>query len=351
MSRPDRGERRLSPTIVDVAREAQVSKSTISRVLNGAAGVSLETADRVNRTVERLNYRRNYAARSLRTQQTSLVGVVVPSLNEVYGAQAESIDEVLRAHGVATVVSCSGWSAVQCIERMEMLVGRNVDALILAPPDDRHPLLTAAIRNVSKPVVLIDREVTGAVYDAVLTDQRPGIEAAVQHLVEVGRKSIGLITMTARTRPGRAAITAFGAVLEGLGQEYRPDMVVQSDTFDAASGYRCTEHLLSLGIDALVAGGPMSSMAGVVECLRNKGIDFPVDLSLIGSHENELSSAKLPRLSVVTRDIERIGAIAGELALERLSNPSGPSILRTVETFLVLGDSSDPRALPLASRG
>lgn len=95
----------------------------------------------------------------------------------------------------------------------------------------------------------------------------------------------------------------------------------------------------------------MSSMAGVVECLRNKGIDFPVDLSLIGSHENELSSAKLPRLSVVTRDIERIGAIAGELALERLSNPSGPSILRTVETFLVLGDSSDPRALPLASRG
>jgi LacI family transcriptional regulator len=334
-----------APTIIDVAREVGVSKSTISRVLNGSASVSPETEERVLAAMERLGYRTNQAARSLRTRKSALVGVLVPSLNEVYGRQAEGVDAVLRDAGVLTVISCFGWSVQDCLQTMTTLIGRGIDGLILALPDDRDPRIQRAVLESPVPLVILDREVPGAIYDSVMTDQFPGMSAAVTHLSEVGRHRIGLIAMTPRTRPGRTALAAYSQSLGENGLEYRPDLIVQTDTFDGPSGAAAAEYLLSKDVDAILSATPMSALAGVLHQLGDAGVSFPDDVSLIGFHENELSLAKHPRLSVINRSVGEIGEVAGQMMLRRLADPAQPAMVETLPTWFVAGESSDPRDL------
>lgn len=332
-----------APTIIDVAREVGVSKSTISRVLNGSTSVSPETEERIVQAMERLGYRTNQAARSLRTRKSALVGMLVPSLNEVYGRQAEGVDRVLRESGVLTVISTSSWSVDSCLSMMNTLVGRGVDGLILALPDDRDPRMLSAVIEAKVPLVLIDREIPGAIYDAVMTDQYPGMSAAITHLASVGRRSIGIIAMTPKTRPGRVALAAYATSLGESGLEYRPDLVAQSDTFDGDSGYAAAKHLVSRNVDAIVAAVPMAALAGVMRYLGDHAVTYPEDISLVGFHENELSLAKHPRLSVISRAVVEIGEIAADMMIRRLADPSQPALVETLPTWFVPGQSSDPK--------
>jgi LacI family transcriptional regulator len=340
---------RSAPTIIDVAREAGVSKSTISRILNGSPNVLPETEARVFAAMERLGYQANQAARSLRTRRSQLVGVVVPSLNEVYAAQAEAVDTVLRPNGKLTVVSTFGWSVDACIDTIHTLRGRGIDGLIVGLPDDSDPRIVEVISEAGPPVVLLDREIPGVIYDAVLTDQEPGMFEAIRHLTSAGRRRIGLIAMTRRTRPGRAALAAYGAALTSEGIEYRPDLVVQTDTFDRESGYSAARHLISHGVDAVIAATPVAALAGVMACLADEGLAYPADVSLIGFHEHELSLAKRPKLSVIARDVREIGTIAGQMILTRLERPDDPSTVAVVPTWFVPGESSDPRSMAIAA--
>lgn len=340
----DRASR--APTIIDVARVSGVSKSTISRVINGATSVQPETVERVRRAMAELGYQTNQAARSLRTRKTELVGVVVPSLNEIYGQQAEAVDGQLQRAGISTVISCFGWSVERCLETMNNLIARGVDGLIMSLPDDRDPRIVEAVLSAEVPIVLLDREVAGAIYDAVLTEQSVGISDAIRHLKEVGRSRIGFIAMSLRTRPGRAALASYAEALTANGFEYSPSLVVQTDQFTNETGREAASYLLNQGVDAIVAATPMASLAGVMAQLADAGVSYPKDVSLIGFHEHELSLAKYPRLSVITRSVRDIGVIAGDLIVDRLAHPERPAIVRTVPTWFSVGESSDPASLP-----
>lgn len=335
-----------APTIIDVARVSGVSKSTISRVINGVTSVQPETVERVRHAMSKLGYQTNQAARSLRTRKTELVGVIVPSLNEIYGQQAEAVDGQLQLGGISTVISCFGWSVERCLETMHNLIARGVDGLVMSLPDDRDPRIVEAVTSADVPLVLLDREVAGAMYDAVLTDQSAGVSDAILHLKAVGRSKIGLIAMSPRTRPGRAAVAAYAGALTANGFEYSPPLVVQTDQFTNETGRESMAYLLTQGVDAVIAATPMVSLAGVMAQLADAGVSYPRDISLVGFHEHELSLAKYPRLSVITRSVRNIGVISGDLIVERLADPSGPAIVRTVPTWFSLGESSDPQSAP-----
>lgn len=270
----------------------------------------------------------------------------MPSLNEIYGQQAEAVDGQLQQAGISTVISCFGWSVERCLETMQTLIARGVDGLIMSLPDDRDPRVVEAVMSAEVPIVLLDREVPGAIYDAVLTDQTVGISDAILHLKEAGRSRIGFLAMSLRTRPGRAALASYADSLTANGFEYSPSLVVQTDQFTNETGRESAAYLLTQGVDAIVAATPMASLAGVMAQLAEAGVSYPKDVSLIGFHEHELSLAKYPRLSVITRSVPDIGVIAGELILNRLARPAGPAVVRTVPTWFSLGESSDPRTTP-----
>src|SRR5580692_5082328 len=170
--RPSASESRET-TILDVAREAGVSKSTVSRVLNGSPHVAHQTRGRVLEIVSQLDFRANAAARGLRTTRSSLVGLLLPAIdNDVFSRVAEVIEEDLRLEGVGLVIVSSGWEAAGERLALESLRARRLDALVLSLVNDRDPHLAELLGAITRPIVLIDREIAGMRRDAALTDLR-----------------------------------------------------------------------------------------------------------------------------------------------------------------------------------
>src|SRR5690242_7876696 len=153
--RPASPPRRRSPTILDIAAEARVSKTTVSRVLNGSTRVAPGTRARVSDAISALGFQVNHAARSLRTSRTGLVGLLVPLIS-IFGLIVESLDDQLAEHGLGVLLAPSRRrDPARDLEAVETLVGRGVDALVLAPSDDRSPALGRYLRTLQTPVILL----------------------------------------------------------------------------------------------------------------------------------------------------------------------------------------------------
>lgn len=309
-------------TIRDVAVAAGLSKTTVSRVLNGSLKVSPETRTRVLEAIDRLDYQVNVAARTLRTARSSLVGLLVPAIsNDVFGRIAEVLEEDLRQDGTGLVIMSSGWAAEGESLALESLRARRLDALVISLVDDQTEHLGVMLRSLGRPVVLLDREVDGIGADVVLIDQRSGIQAALKHLAELGHQSVGLATISAAVRPGREAISAYEDSAKSLGLSSVAETVIPYARIDARAGWEVAENIVGRGATAIICCVPNSVTAGVLGFLRAHGLLVPDDVSVIGFDESELASVKPPRLTVISRSLEDFGHHASRFVLTRLANP------------------------------
>jgi LacI family transcriptional regulator len=335
-------------TIIDVAREARVSKSTVSRVLNGSPHVATVTRERVLDTVARLDFRANAAARGLRTTRSFLVGLLVPAIaNDVFSRIAEVLEEDLRHEGVGLVIVSSGWDPAGERLALESLRDRRVDALVVSLVNDRDPGLAELLSAVTRPIVLLDREIPGAAADVVLTDQRSGIRKALEHLAGLGHRSVGMATLSSDVRPGRQAVAAFESLVARLGLQAVAEIVVPYTRIDRQSGVEIAERMLATGASAILCCVPNSVTAGVLEHLDERGISVPEDVSIIAFDESELASVKKPKLSVISRPIDDLARFASRMVTSRLANPDLELRVKVVPTSLRLRGST---AAPAAGR-
>lgn len=326
--------------IHDIARAARVSKSTVSRVLNGSPDVAPGTRSHVLGVIGELGYQVNSAARTLRTSRSALVGLLVPGLHEVFAEIAQQLHRELSVHGVGMLMTISEWETDGDVRGLESLRSRGVDAVVASLANDRATELGAFLRSFDRPLVLVDREVRGVSCDSVLTDQRGGVVAAIEHLWGMGHRSIGLAAMSENTRPGRETVAAYMDACGRLGLSTRAELIHRSDHFDRRAGREAASYLLGAGAGAIMALGPMGLVAGVLERLEELELDVPGDVSVIGYDENELAFVKAPRMTVIGRQVGDLGRIAGRLAIARLANPDGPRRTEVVETRLVVHESS-----------
>lgn len=341
---PARDTSQRRSTIHDLAREAGVSKTTVSRVLNGSPDVAAETRSRVLEAIDTLGYQVNLAARALRTSRTSLVGLLVPVLNEVFSEIASQLDRELSAHGINLLIATSGWETDRDLQALESLHSRGVDALVVSLADDRNPAVGAYLGSLGRPVVLLDREVRGVVADSVLTDPRGGITQAIEHLATLGHRSVGLVTMSSRARPGREARATYESACTAWNVSTDPIRIIQSDHFDPRAGRDATDRLVAAGADAIMALAPMGLVAGVLERLGELNLRIPDDISVISYDENPLAFVKPPRLTVIARPIGEIGRLASRLVMTRLANAEAPPRVEVVQTRLVVRESTGPAA-------
>jgi LacI family transcriptional regulator len=337
---PTRNRSQRRSTIHDLAREAGVSKTTVSRVLNGSPDVAAETRSRVLAAIDALGFQVNLAARALRTSRSGLIGLLVPVLNEVFSEIASQLDRELSAHGFNLLIATSNWETDRDLLTLEALHSRGVDALVISLADDRNPEIGAYLRSLDRPIVLLDREVRGVVSDSVLTDQRGGVTQAVEHLAGLGHRSIGLITMSPRTRPGREAYANYAAACAAWNLRCDPELTIQSDHFDPRAGRSGVDRLVSAGADAIMALGPMGLVTGVLERLGESNLRIPDDISVISYDENPLAFVKPPRLTVIARPIGEIGRLASQLVTTRLANLEASPRVEVVQTRLIVRDST-----------
>ena len=263
------------PTILDLAAAAGVSKATASRVINDSPAVAPETRTRVLAAVDELGFQVNRAARSLRTSRTGLVGVLVPVIS-VFGRIVEELDPQLAEAGLSILLTASRRRQPELdLDGIEVLVGRGVDALVLAPSNDRDPDLPRVLGSIRIPIVLLDREVEGLDADLLLVDQRPGIDGALDHLLGEGRRRIGLLTRDEKTRPGRQILVSYAEGVRRSGVSADDALVQEFDDLDRGTARDGVDALLETGADAIISTGTMEHTATVLERLAERDLAVP----------------------------------------------------------------------------
>jgi len=330
------------PTVWAVAAAAGVSKTTVSRVLTGSPRVSAQAKAAVERAIDELGYVPNRAARSLVTRRTDTIALIVSEpetrlFSEPYFAgTVRGISEEL-AHTDYAFVLLSAEGDITRIERY--IMNGHADGMILMSLHKQDPLL-ALLARTQTPVVMNGRPFPGENLPFVDADNRTGAAAAVQHLVQRGRKRIATIAGPEDMPVGIDRLDGFRDALPVAAKRSWRRMVAHGD-FSEDSGGQAMRELLqrSPDIDAVFAASDLMAI-GAMRVLRATGRKVPDDVALVGFDDSHAARLTDPQLTSVRQPMEEIGRSLARLLLSILRNPGKRPASLVVPTELVIRDSS-----------
>ncbi len=307
-----------SPTLVDVAREANVSLKTASRVLNGVPGFAPATAKRVRAVMSRLGYRPNELARGLKGRRSAAIGMVVPNLADPFSASAiQAVQEVAKRNGHVVVLTSSGGDEALEREELETLVGRQVDGLIIAPADGRNNTVESFI-SANIPVVSFDRPISNCGIDSITVTNRDAVREATEHLLSHGYRRILAIGARPHLYTGSERVAGYVSTMKRAHMK-RETCLVEQETDLTPEIIR---ELLMSGpgkLDAILTLNGITTML-VLRVLRQLGKRVGTDIALISFDDFELAEILTPSLTVVRQPAAELGRRAAELLFTRMRN-------------------------------
>jgi LacI family transcriptional regulator len=301
-------------TIKDVARQANVSVATVSRVLNGHTNVTAETRAIVLGVAAQLRFIPSGAARSLITRRTHTVGALLPDLHGDYFSELiRGIDLAARARGLHLLVSSSHGDAAEAAAALRAMNGR-VDGLLVMSPHVNADFLWGNVSD-ELPAVLMNTQHTSDKHSSFVVDNYGGACAMVQHLVELGHRRIAFIAGPESNFEAQERLRGYRTALSTLLPGSTED-VLQGD-FMQESGWRAGNQIVALTErpSAVFAANDMMAI-GCLSALTDAGLQVPRDLSLAGFDDIPISRYVNPSLTSVRARITELGA----LALERLAS-------------------------------
>jgi LacI family transcriptional regulator len=327
------------PTIETVARLANVSIASASRVLNGIR-TAPETMARVNEAAAKVGYVPNAAARSLRSRRTGQIAFAMPDIgNPVYTAMVGAIQEIASSRALRLMLHSTGADPEDELALVRDLKQRFVDGLILASLD----LTQAHAEELSRafaPVVVLGRPANGIPVDTVVANSRKGAADAVRHLHGLGRGRIAFVNGPEHTVPGRSRRRGYLDGLRSCGLARDEDLIEVGDDFMVEPGRHATKRLLTRGMPEAVLCANDLLAAGALAALHAAGRSVPDDVALVGMDNSALCEVTWPPLTSVDLGSAERARIAAELLLERIENPGlGPRVVG-VEPRLVVRAST-----------
>ncbi|WP_329589005.1 LacI family transcriptional regulator [Streptomyces sp. NBC_01362] len=320
-------------TIADVAREAGVSKTTVSRVVNAKGEVGGSTAARVREVIAQLGYVPSSGAVGLARGSSRTVGMLVPSLTWPWmGEVLQGVVDTVEAADYGLLLFTCNRGAESVRRFTGQVSARAFDGLLVVEPENTLDHLTALHRG-GLPIVLIDDRGHHPEFPSVVTTNREGGASAARHLLAAGR-----------TRP--LVITGpqhFGCVrdrLDGFRTVLPTDLVVHGD-FTERSGRLAVEQLLSSGaeFDSVFAHNDISA-AGVLRALRAAGRSVPDDIAVVGFDDIPMAEHTEPPLTTVRQPARRMGETAARLLLSHLGGTPVPEAPVVLPTELVVRHSA-----------
>ena len=305
----------------DVAREAGVHIATASRALNPRTRdrVHPRTAAKVDAAAEQLGYEVNFAARSLRTQRSEMIGVLIPDISRpLYPPMMRGIVDVLEAHGYSALLSATDEDEARERRLVSSLRARGVDGFILATAHVRHPLLEDPA-TLGVPTVTLNRTATDAPVSSVAPDNEAGMADVAAHLAALGHEHIAHIAGPSNTSTGQARTAGLMRALERLGLSISPDLSVETDTYSVAEGVRAARRLLKSGrpFTAIVTGNDLLAL-GALDVLRESRIQCPDQVSVTGFNDLPMMDRVSPALTTVRVPQYEMGREAARLLVEQL---------------------------------
>jgi LacI family transcriptional regulator len=332
-----------APTLAEVARLANVSVASASRVLNGTK-TRPATLAQVLAAAEQVGYVPNASARSLRSRRTGQIAFAMPDVaNPVYTSMVRAIQHVTHQAGWRLVLHSTGADEEEELGILRDLRRRFVDGLILVPlhvtPDHVEELARAAA-----PVVVIGRIPQNLAVDAVETDSRRGAALAVRHLHAVGRRRIGLVNGPTTTTPGHARRLGYLDGLRGCRLDRDDTICETAEDFVLEAGREAAFRLLQRERpDALLCANDLLAV-GAIHALRSFGLDVPGQTAVVGMDNSNLSALTWPALTSVDLGSGERARLAAQLLLKRIKHPNRKPERVRVEPRLVVRESSGAEA-------
>lgn len=325
---------RVRPSMREVAQLAEVGVASVSRVLSGHPDVSAEMRRRVLVAVDKLGYEPDLLAQSLRRSKTFTVGFVLSDIsNPLLAEIVKGAEAVLRDANYSLVLTNSEGDPNLGTDHVRLLQRRRVDGLILLTAEENHPPTIELLRRLETPLVVIDREFPESIEASyVLSDHEAGMGAAIDHLLDLGHRRIGLI-VGPPVRPSRERQRALLRVFRerGLPKTYE----VCEGTLSARHGAEATGWLLDRpkAPTGIILGGNQL-LVGALRTIHKRGIGLGQELSLISSDDTPLAELHQPPISVVDRDAGQIGRCAAELLLGQIRAEAHPSSVMLPTEYL-----------------
>ncbi len=315
---------------------------TVSRVLNGNETVDPAIGQRVLDVVERLDYRPNALAQSLRARTSRSVGLIVSSVSDpLFATMVNGAETVLSAAGYTVMLANSFGDTARERSVVELLNSRRSDGLIIGVSSQTDPDLIATLKAADMPLVLWERELPLDV-DSVRGDHAGGIQQALRLLFQQGHTRIGLITAPAEVYTGMVRVKAFLDMHKKQGLTPNPKFIVARG-YSADYGFYEANIMLQAGAErptALLAGG--NQMVGVLKAIRMLGVEVPRQLSLICLRDPDLATLVTPQLTVIRWDIGMVGRLAAGRLTARIEGDISPPQHLIVPTEIVLRESCAP---------
>lgn len=329
----------------DIAKQAGVSRSTVSRVINNENNVSAATRARVLEVVNRLNYTPNHAARTLVTQRSGVFGVVLPNAAQVF-FNADSAYFPMLLQGIAEAAYQHDQSMLLWLgqpneepERFSQRVIRSrlYDGLIIGSIEDDNPLIVQLVESV-RHFVMVERPLHYA--DRVSYVSPDNVQAgrmATEHFLQLGYTRVAHLTGQMNIADAQDRLMGYQQALANAGVPYNPDLVYHG-RFDRDAGYDGMKALLPHKPDAVFIASDTAAL-GAMRALDEAGLRVPHDIALIGFDDLDIAAKATPPLTSVRQPIQEKGAAAVNLLLDLIDGKvEGPQRI-ILPTQLVIRDS------------
>jgi LacI family transcriptional regulator len=323
----------------DIAVDLGVSVITVSKVLRGQGRISSEMRERVLQRAKELNYQPDLAARSLATGRSYLIGMIVPDLTHpFFAAIAKSLARNLRKEAYSLVIASSDEDPILELQELRALLGRRVDALVLASSQTAHSnSISRCLKEAHVPHLLLDRPLRGMTSHFVGSDDQAIGNLATEHLIERGYRRIAHIGIS-HLNPGRGRLAGYIATLKSHGRRIKASHVLAVESSDERGeecGYSAMQRLLTLPSrpDAVFCYNDILAY-GARRAVLEAGLAIPGDVALIGvSNLAGLSFWNTPQapLSSIDQDVQALAAEAERQILEMLNSPNK---VRSRKTFV-----------------
>jgi LacI family transcriptional regulator len=331
-------------TISDIARMADVSPATVSRVINGKLGARSKIKQRVLKVLEETGFRPNAVAQTLARQRSGFIGLIFPNtiltvLSQPYYTRSiEAVSIACNKYDYSPVLFLTQLPSKEDknfarIERLDML-----DGIIANVGCSNGDLLIPLIKEIKIPVVLAGRREGLDSYSFVDIDNVRGAYNAVQHLMSLGRKRIATITgPLSNVTDSRDRLEGYKQALAARGFTIDEALIAEGD-YSERAGYHATKRLIPQNIDAIFAANDEMAI-GAIRAIQEEGLSVPKDIAIVGFDDIDSSSSINPTLTTIRQPLRTFGLKLIELLSDQIEHPGKTQRKIILETELIIRQS------------
>jgi LacI family transcriptional regulator len=324
----------MAVTINDIAKVAGVSRTTVSRVLNDSGYVKDETREKILKAIKELNYTPSAIARSLSTNRTNTIGVIVPEINNpFFGEIIKGISQEADEHNLNLILFNTDDSRKKELKALKLLKEQRIQGVIITPtyPEDefnREYLNT--LENLGIPVVLIDGHVECFNFSGVFIDHIKGAYDGTNALIQEGHKKIGIITGCMNSRPAKDRLTGYKKALVMNKIPVNEKYIFYGD-YKHESAYDITKNIIAME-DRPTAIFVMSNMMilGCMKALYEEKISVPEDIAIIGFDKIEALNIVGMNISFINGPTIEMGRTGMKLLIDNLQSKDGNKKIKRI---------------------